>query len=231
MYQPWSELLQEYVNDRGLVDYWEMKRSHQKLDDWLKELSTINPASLAPTQQKALWLNLYNALVIRQVIDNYPLKSILPKFLGIPNWWAFWRFFTRSVYTVNEKQYSLNNIEHDTIRQQFADPRIHFALVCAAKGCPLLRNEAYQSDRLDIQLEDDAKRFINNPDKVYYDPQASVLYCSKILKWYKQDFLKQSESIAKYIQTYSNSDIPLDKPVEIKYLNYDWHLNQVKSKK
>ena len=94
-----------------------------------------------------------------------------------------------------------------------------------------MRNEAYQSDRLDIQLEDDAKRFINNPDKVYYDPQASVLYCSKILKWYKQDFLKQSESIAKYIQTYSNSDIPLDKPVEIKYLNYDWHLNQVKSKK
>ena len=231
MYQPWSELLQQYVNDRGLVDYWGMKRSHQKLDDWLKELSTINPASLAPTQQKALWLNLDNALVIRQVINNYPLKSILPKFLGIPNWWAFWRFFTRSVYTVGEKQYSLNNIEHDTIRQQFADPRIHFALVCAAKGCPLLRNEAYQSDRLDIQLEDDAKRFINNPDKVYYDPQASVLYCSKILKWYKQDFLKQSESIAKYIQTYSNSDIPLDKPVEIKYLNYDWHLNQVKSKK
>ena len=76
MYQPWSELLQQYVNDRGLVDYWGMKRSQQKLDDWLQELSTIDPASLAPTQQKALWLNLYNALVIRQVIDNYPLKSI-----------------------------------------------------------------------------------------------------------------------------------------------------------
>ena len=94
-----------------------------------------------------------------------------------------------------------------------------------------MRNEAYQSDRLDIQLEDDAKRFINNPDKVYYDPQASVLYCSKIFKWYKQDFLQKSGSLAEYIQTYSLVDIPLDKPVEIKYLNYDWHLNQVKSKK
>ena len=229
MYQPWSELLQEYVNDRGLVDYQGMKRSQQKLDNWLQELSIIELKSLEPKQQKTLWLNLYNALVIRQIIDRHPIKSILPKFLGIPNWWAFWRFFARSVYTVDGKQYSLNQIEHDTIRQQFADPRIHFALVCAAKGCPLLRNEAYQSDRLNTQLEDDAKRFINNPDKIYYESKENILYCSKILKWYKQDFLQQSESLPKYIQTYSITSIPIDKPVEIKYLDYDWHLNQIES--
>ena len=201
-------------------------RSRQKLTDWLQELSEINLESLNPKQQLALWLNLYNALVIQQVLQNYPLKSILPIFLGIPNWLAFWRFFSRRVYTIDGNRYSLNNIEHDVIRSQFSDPRIHFALVCAAMGCPLLRNEAYQSDRLEAQLEEDAKRFINNSDKVYYDSGDQVLYCSKIFKWYEQDFIQVSESIAEYIQTYSTKDIPLNKSVTIKYLDYDWNLNQ-----
>ena len=109
---------------------------------------------------------------------------------------------------------------------KYADPRIHFALVCGAIGCPLLRNEAYQGDRLEMQLEEDAKRFINNPDKVYYDAQTRTLHCSKIFKWYKQDFLQVSPSLAEYIQVYLANNIDLDKSVKIEYLDYDWHLNQ-----
>lgn len=226
-FQPWSELLHQYVDEQGLVNYQAWKASStQKLTDWLDELAQINPELLDPNQQLALWLNLYNALVIEQVLKNYPLKSILPKFLGVPNWLAWWGFFTRSVYAINQRHYSLNNIEHDIIRGKFHNPRIHFALVCAAIGCPLLRNEAYRSDRLESQLEDDARRFINNPHKVYYDQNLQVLYCSKILKWYKQDFLKVSNSIPEYIQTYLSVDLPLNEQVAIKYLDYNWSLNQ-----
>jgi len=225
--QPWNELLQQYVNDRGLVDYQGIKRSQPKLTNWLKEMSAVDLKSLDSKQQMALWLNLYNALVFERILSKYPLESILPKFLGLPNWLAFWIFFSSEVYTIDGNSYSLNKIEHDTIRPKYSDPRIHFALVCGATGCPLLRNEAYQSDRLEAQLEQDAKRFINNPDKVYYDSNEQVLYCSKILKWYKQDFLKVSPSLAEYIQIYIEKEIPNNKSVEIKYLDYDWHLNRI----
>ena len=226
MHQPWNELLQQYVDDRGLVDYRGIKRSPSKLTNWLQELATIDPKSLDRQQQMALWLNLYNALVIEQVIDKYPIESILPKLLGIPNWLAFWRFFTRRVYRLNDDRYSLNNIEHDILRPEFADPRIHFALVCGAIGCPLLRNEAYQSDRLEAQLESDARRFINNPDKVKYDAEQSMLYCSQIFKWYRQDFLKVAPSLTEYIQIYLDRELNHDRSLTIKYLDYDWHLNQ-----
>lgn len=226
-FQPWDELLHQYVDEQGLVNYQAWKiQSTQKLTDWLQELAQINPELLNPNQQLAFWLNLYNALVIEQVLKNYPLKSILPKFLGVPNWLAFWRFFSHSVYTINQRRYSLNNIEHDILRQKFSTPRIHFALVCAAIGCPLLRNEAYEGDRLETQLDEDARRFINNHNKVYYDRNQQVLYCSKILKWYKQDFLKVSNSIPEYIQTYLSLDIPLNEQIPIKYLDYNWSLNQ-----
>lgn len=226
MHQPWDEFLHQYVDKRGLVNYQGITaRSRQKLTNWLQDLSQVNPELLATKQQLALWLNLYNALVIEQVLNNYPIKSILPKFLGIPNWFAFWVFFSRPVYEIGGHQYSLNNIEHDILRQKLLDPRLHFALVCAARGCPLLRDEAYQSDRLETQLEEDAKRFINNPHKVYYEPNNRILYCSKIFKWYQKDFLTVSTSIAEYIQTYLVADFP-HQPVAIKYLDYDWHLNQ-----
>lgn len=225
--QPWDELLHQYVDEQGLVNYQAISReSTQKLTNWLNELSQINPELLNREQQLAFWLNLYNALVITQVLKNYPIESILPKFLGIPNWLAFWRFFSRSIYSINQHCYSLNNIEHDLIRQQFQEPRIHFALVCAAKGCPLLRNEAYSSDRLETQLHEDALRFINNPQKVFYDDSDRLLYCSQIFKWYRKDFLKVANSIPEYIQTYLNIDLPVNESIEVKYLDYDWHLNQ-----
>jgi hypothetical protein len=229
-FQPWSELLNQYVDSQGLVNYRAWKtQSTQKLNNWLKELSQTDLEQLQlsdPNQQLALWLNLYNALVIAKVLNNYPIKSILPKFLGIPNWFAFGTFFFRPIYSIDQHRYSLNNIEHDILRRQFSTPCIHFALVCASVGCPLLRNEAYSHDRLETQLDEDAKRFIHNTDKVYYNTEEQTLYCSKIFKWYKQDFLKVSQSIPEYIQTYLSLDIPLTAHTPIKYLDYDWSLNQ-----
>jgi hypothetical protein len=225
-FQPWDELLHQYVDEGGLVNYQAWKQSPQKLTNWLQSLSAIAPESLSPDEQIALWLNLYNALTIARVLEKYPIKSILPRFLGIPNWLAFAIFFSRPVYTLNRRRYSLSDIEHNILRQKFDEPRIHFALVCASIGCPLLRNEAYVGDRLEVQLEEDARRFINNFDKVFYDPNEEIIYCSKIFKWYEKDFLEVANSIPEYIQTYLSSDIHLDATTAIKYLDYDWSLNQ-----
>lgn len=222
-FEQWDQLLHQYVDSQGKVDYRGWKAgSRVSLKQWLSEISTANLLDAEPDRQLAFWLNLYNAAVIEQVLEQYPINSIRPTFLGIPNWLAFLQFFQRKVISINQQPYSLNQIEHDTIRPQFQDPRVHFALVCAAIGCPLLRNEAYQPERVQQQLEEDAQRFINNPQKVRYEPP--FLYCSKIFKWYGKDFLKGHASIPVYIQKYLPE--PIATECEIRYLNYDWSLNQ-----
>jgi Protein of unknown function, DUF547 len=227
-FETWNNLLDKYVDSQGRVNYQKWKvESTEELTDWLDRASQIDLQQYPdPNQQLALWINLYNALTIAQILKQYPIKSILPKVLGIPNWIAFFWFFSCPVYTLREKRYSLNDIEHKILRPKFNDPRIHFALVCASIGCPLLRNEAYFPKDVQTQLEEDARRFINNPDKVSYDSQSQTLYCSKIFKWYGQDFLKVTDSIPQYIQNYLSGNVELNASTPIRYLDYDWSLNQ-----
>jgi hypothetical protein len=221
-FEQWDQLLHQYVDAQGKVDYrgWKAE-SAAPLKQWLGEISSVNLPEAEPDQQLAFWLNVYNATVIDQVLDQYPIDSIRPTFLGIPNWLTFLQFFQRKIIEINRQAYSLNQIEHNTIRPQFQDPRVHFALVCAADGCPLLRHEAYQPGQVQQQLEEDAQRFINNPQKVHYEPP--FLNCSKIFKWYEKDFLKHHASIPVYIQQYLPQTIPND--CQIRYLDYDWSLN------
>lgn len=174
----------------------------------------------------ALWINLYNALTIASILERYPISSIQPKIVGLPNWIAFLWFFYRPTHNVAGHHYSLNQIEHKILRRQFEEPRIHFALVCASNGCPLLRNGAYWPESIRAQLEEDAIRFINNPDKVRYDSQTQTIYCSKIFKWYRSDFLNIAPSVLDYIRTYLKTDLPIRSDTPIAYLNYDWGLNQ-----
>lgn len=223
---PWDSLLKEYVNDQGRVDYcrWQQE-SVQELEQWLAAISLTDWSSLERGEAIAFLINLYNALTIQQVLQKYPITSIRPQFLGVPNWLAFLRFFNRKVYTLNGQALSLNAIEHNTLRQQFQEPRIHFALVCASIGCPLLRPEAYLADKLRVQLEADACRFINNPDKVRYESTNQTLYCNKIFKWYEADFLRVTDTITAYINHYC-TDVELPRTVSVTYLPYNWNLNQ-----
>ncbi|WAL59203.1 DUF547 domain-containing protein [Thermocoleostomius sinensis] len=229
MFEPWNCLLQKYVNDQGRVDYRRWQTSgYRDLWEWLDDLSSVNLTALTPKQQLSLWLNLYNALTIHQVLQRYPIRSILPSVLGIPNWLQFFLFFQRPVYRLQGEGYSLNRIEHGILRSQFQEPRIHFALVCASVGCPLLRNQAYFPDIVFDQLEDDAQRFIRNPNKVMFDPQTETLYCSKIFKWYKADFFNAASSISNYIEPYLQTSLPASPSIH--YLPYDWSLNAIDSK-
>ncbi len=237
-------MLRRYVNPQGRVNYrsWQTE-ARTDLQSWLAQLSPIGLGGYSDTEQLAYWLNLYNAYVIEQVLAVYPISSIRPTMLGIPNWLAFLRFFQRAVHPHGEPAaqsspysnvslpYSLNDIEHRIVRPHYREPRIHFALVCAAVGCPLLRAEAYWPERLSQQLDEDARRFITNPAKVRYEAETRTLHCSKIFRWYQQDFLTVasasgsagSEGIAHYIQSYRPE--PLQPDVQIRYLAYDWALN------
>jgi len=224
-YSVWDDLLKEYVNCYGQVDYKRWQReSQQALNQWLDSIANLQLQPLTREECLALLINLYNALVIAQVLNKYPIHSILPTFLGIPNWLSFLQFFSRPVYQLNNHAVSLNDIEHQMLRQQWQDPRIHFALVCAARGCPLLRNEAYQASRIDQQLNADAVRFINNSDKVKYHSKSNLLQCSKIFKWYKKDFLNVASSIPAYVNQYLSMTIK--ESVSLEYLAYDWRLNE-----
>ncbi len=222
----WDSMLKRYVNERGQVDYaaWQSE-SYAELNTWLESLHATDLSTLEREEAIALLINLYNALTIRQVLQKYPIASIRPSLLGIPNWLAFLRFFSKPVYPLGGQSLSLNGIEHGLLRAKFSEPRIHFALVCASGGCPLLRAEAYEPARLDEQLTEDAHRFIHNGDKVRYDAAQQTLYCSKIFKWYETDFLTVADSIPTYISQY-RPELDLPDRATVKFLPYSWALNQ-----
>ncbi|MBD2461299.1 DUF547 domain-containing protein [Oscillatoria sp. FACHB-1407] len=226
-YDTWNQLLHRYVDSQGRVNYTAWKEeSVEILDQWLIEIRSTQLIELTTTEQRlALWLNLYNALVIAQVLAFYPIATIRPTIFGIPDWISFFRFFSRPLYQLDGTRYSLNAIEHGTLRKEFTEPRIHFALVCAAIGCPLLRAEAYEPERVYAQLEEDAQRFITNSYKVRYDAQTQTLHCSQIFKWYKADFLKVAPSLTAYIQRYLLT-VTMPDVTRVRYLPYDWRLNQ-----
>jgi len=224
----WDKLLRQYVDSQGRVNYSAWKaESPQALNQWLTDIEPQDIHSKShPDEQLALWINLYNAFTIASVLERYPIASIQPKVFGIPNWIAFLWFFLRPSHKLASLRYSLNQIEHKILRREFDEPRIHFALVCASIGCPLLRNGAYWPESVRSQLEEDAMRFINNPEKVRYDSQSQTLYCSKIFKWYRSDFLKVAPSIPDYIRSYLKTDVTIGSNTAVVYLKYDWSLNR-----
>jgi Protein of unknown function, DUF547 len=227
-FEPWDRLLHQYVDDQGRVDYANWKKQQPRaIEQWIQDLETeTNLSHLNRNEALSLWINLYNALTISAILKRYPIASIQPKIFGIPNWLAFLSFFLLPVHSFAGKHYSLNQIEHNILRRQFQESRIHFAIVCASIGCPLLRNQAYKPALVHQQLEQDANRFINNPDKLRYDLQSGILYCSKIFKWYREDFLQDAPSIPDYIRSYLNTNVPINADTPIVYLDYDWNLNQ-----
>lgn len=201
--------LKQYVSARGAVDYAGMLKQRKILDDYLTAMSkqAISTKS-SRNNQLAYWINMYNAYTLQLILDHYPCASIRDLKAGKP--------WDDKFITIGSKSYSLNDIEHEIIRKQFNEPRIHFAVNCAAKSCPPLLNDAYYPSRLDAQLEQQTKVFINNPK--YNKISKNNLSLSKIFEWYKGDFgdLKQ------YIQKYTSTDIS---EAKIQFKNYDWGLN------
>ena len=169
----------------------------------------------------AYWINAYNAYTVQLIIRNYPVKSI--KDLGGDKIFVNTPWDKHFIHLGSES-YSLNDIEHRIIRKQFADNRIHLALVCAAMSCPRLRGEAYTGPNLNAQLDDQGRDFLNNPAKNKLTP-ADKPQVSSIFNFYPKDFTKNgSKSVPEFINRYAATKINPD--ATLGYLPYNWALNE-----
>jgi len=204
-----NALLQKHV-ENGLVNYAGFKADGAKFDAYLDYLSNNAPSTSDKSKSAlAFWMNAYNAFTIKLIVDNLPVASIRDLHNGKP-WDKKW-------ITIGGKSYSLNNIEHDIIRPVFIEPRIHFAIVCAAKSCPPLDNKAFTADTVDSHLESLTKSFINNSK--FNTITADKVIITPIMDWYGKDF----GNVLAFVQKYANTSIG-DK-AKVKFTAYDWSLN------
>jgi len=231
-HQLFTEILQQYVQD-GKVDYENLKND-KRLDDYIKKLSDTHADTIVNNNKKfAFWINVYNAFTLKVICDNYPVKSIkdlntgssiVANLLNTTVW-------DRDLVVINNEKMTLNHVEHDIIRPEFNDPRAHFALVCAAISCPPLRSEAYEGFKLDKQLDEQGRVFLNNPDQNNFLLDEKEAHLSKILDWYSQDFGKNDKDLLLYLSKFlpnqvANSIISNAGDWKIKYNVYDWRLNE-----
>jgi hypothetical protein len=223
----------------GLVDYAELKKNPHSLNRYLTDLSQVKEPVFKgweKNQQLAYLINLYNAATLKLIIDNYPVESI--KDIG-----GFFKGpWGQPVVTLFGKSIALNTLEHKVIRIDYDEPRVHLALVCAAKGCPPLRSEAYMAEKLDAQLDDQARLFLSNPPKFRIDRPNNMVYLSPIFKWYGKDFIsrftpkigfkklnKTERAVLYYCSRYlskADQKYLAEGGYSVKYLNYDWSLNE-----
>lgn len=218
----YDRLLKKYVNEQGLINYTAWKTDQQELNQYLDRLSKNPPvASWSKPEQMAYWINAYNAYTIRLILNHYPVKSIkdIGSKIKIPFVTTPW---AAAFFSIGGRKMSLDDIEHGTLRKKFDDPRIHFALVCASLSCPRLRNEAFTADKLDRQLDEQGRDFLRDPAKNKVGQASAQL--SKYFDWYKGDWNKNGQSVAKWVNQYAASKMNAD--AKVSYLDYNWNLNQ-----
>ncbi len=243
-YKTWDELLHKHVKaaaggNASQVNYKGFVQDHAALKGHISEVEKVTKREFdgwPRPQQQAFLINAYNALTIELILTRYPdLKSIrdLGSFISKP--------WSKKFFTLFGKESTLDIIEHEMLRADgvYDEPRVHFAVVCASIGCPMLRNEAFTADRLEAQLEDGMKRFLSDRSRNRYDPPSKTLEVSRIFDWYGKDFAKGykgftsvKQALAKYAAQLA--DKPEDQAVVreqkagVTFLDYDWNLNDAK---
>ena len=188
-------ILGTYVDERGMVDYAALKAARGPLDDYVNNLGAVSLdvyREWPEEEQIAFWLNAYNAITLRYILDAYPIekggliaglrfpKNSIRQIDGV---------WDRKVTKVISEMMTLDAIEHEVLRKKFDEPRLHMALVCASVGCPPLRQEAYTGARLEEQLDDQSRRFLTDPEKFRVDMDGKTVYYSPIFSWYGKDFV------------------------------------------
>jgi hypothetical protein len=211
-YQAWARVLARFVSERGAVDFRALSRDRGDLDTFLEYVARISPRS-APDAfpgreaKLAYYINAYNALAMFNVID-----SGFPEHL---NWW-------RKRSPVGGERMSLYALENDVIRP-LGDERVHFALNCMVVGCPRLPRVAFTPEKLDQQLEDEARRFFSDTRNLQILPGKRVARVSALLKFYTEDFLARSPNLIAYVNRYATAGIPAG--FEVEFMEYDWTVN------
>ncbi|QDV59251.1 DUF547 domain-containing protein [Rosistilla oblonga] len=224
----WDAITRKYVDTNGMVNYRGLKASAadmQALARYLNLLSTANPSLPAsPDATLAFWINAYNAVTVHGILREYPTTSIRNHTAKL---WGYNIWKDLQLY-VGGKPYSLDQIEHEVLRKK-GDPRIHFAIVCASIGCPRLLNEAYVPDRLQEQLQLNAKDFFARSQNFRYDPANRRMQLSSILDWFGEDFggnqAAQLKRIAEWLPSQTAQAAARQNAVSVSYLDYNWNLN------
>lgn len=224
-----DRLLKAHVVN-GLVDYDAFK-ADPAFAGYLRLLAATDPASLPRNEQLALWINAYNAYTIQLINVKNERVSIrnVNKSLGFLKFKGPW---SEAFAVVGGKTYTLDDIEQRTIRPTFREPRIHFALVCAAIGCPPLRSEAYTGARVEAQLNDQAVIFLTkSPTKNRVDVGNRTLYRSQVFSFsdYMDDFGGSEASVGRFVARYypAGAERALLESGNQKTVKteYDWSLN------
>jgi Protein of unknown function, DUF547 len=233
-HQAWSALLKKHVvlTDAGKasrLNYAAIAQEHAALRGYLDGLSRVTEAefqSWSRHEQMAFLINAYNAHTVEKVLTRYPnLKSI----------WDFGRFFANPFrdpfFSLLGSRMGLDTLEHEILRKKYADPRIHYAVNCASVGCPMLREEAYVSVRLEGQLEQQAQRFLS--DRARNRVRAGRLEVSKIFDWFKEDFEPLEGYLAHHAALLTQDPVEQqlirDRKASLRFLDYDWSLNDSRS--
>lgn len=248
-----TAVLETYVNAEGDVDYPALKKSRAGLDAYIQSVEAVRPSDFNgwnEAEQIASMINAYNAKTLQVVIDHYPIKphwkaNMLKHPLGIRHIDKAWdRFLIRA----GGRSLSLNEIEHEVLRKNYREPRVHMALVCASISCPNLRREAYTGDRLAQQLDEQTRQFLASSSKGFrLDAAKGIVWVSALFNWFSRDFVGWAEP-APQLKTYGKThrgilnfilpylpeeegNLLASRTFKVDYLDYDWGLNGKSSQK
>ena len=214
LHTAYDAILKAFVTN-GRVDYAALKINRSQLDSYLDRLGRIDKEEFdawSMDARLAYLINLYNAATLKLIVDHYPVKSI--KYIG-----SFFKGpWDLSVVERFGETITLNTLEHDIIRKQYREPRVHMALVCAARGCPPLRSEAYTARALDRQLDNQSRIYLSSPEGMRIDRSAGKVYLSSIFKWYREDF----SSVTGFAEAHTGQKL---EGLTLRWIDYDWTLN------
>lgn len=238
---PYARTLSACVNDDGWVDYRALLADRADLDAFVAYLAAVDPDGFRTwprTERLAFWMNAYNALTLKAVADHYPVQSI--RDIGS----IFKSVWDKLTFTVMGRTLTLNHIEHDILRKEFDDPRIHMAINCASIGCPPLANQPLDAGRLDEQFQDLTRRFLDNPAKFRIDRAGNVVHLSPIFRWFGEDFVARHGGDVERKSFNAREDAVLNFVMDhragadaaflragafkLKWLAYDWGLNEAR---
>jgi hypothetical protein len=218
-----GQVFASHVRD-GVVDYPGIQ-SDDRLPAYLAQLDRVDPHALTTRHERlAFWINAYNAFAVKGILDRYSPVSYLGRY----------RYFIGRGYRVGGAAINLYDLERRILIDQFQEPLIHFAIVCASTSCPKLQSWTYEPEQLDVQLHRVAREFINDPTRNRFDRTHKVASLSMIFKWFDDDFTRAAGSVLVYITRYVNNpelvrDL-MESNYRIEYLEYDWNLNGLSPK-
>ncbi len=205
--------LKSFVQD-GLVNYAAIYQNPAALQELVQEIGQTDPQQLDEATRKAFYINAYNLLVIKGVVDNYPLSSVQ----------EIAYFFDNKQYLVGGKTCSLNELEKKWLLSAYPDPRLHFVLVCGATGCPPVTDFAYRPEQLEVQLEQQTRKALNDPVFIRVNDDDRQVALSQIFDWYSADF---NNDALQFINRYRSNSIPAS--YQVRFYDYDWSLNELKT--